>query len=122
MNNLESFNIKSNIINDNDVDNIEKKIFEYLHSNEVEFTHLDNVCLTFIWLGISTDRALYIISKLDPEIFSQIIDAKEISWDDLVTSIINSHNFSKIFQSIILDVSWEIFSNSIKINQPNITN
>ena len=107
----------SNLIDEKDVDNCQEKVIEYIYNNDAinNFTFTDYICLTYLWIGINGEKAVFVIKKMAPTIFDEIMNVKTTSWDNVVSLIVaNEEKFkANIFKVILMDVLWEIYKNSI---------
>ena len=118
MNTVNTLGVESNIVNDDIINSLLDKLQNYIlpdsDVNTIKFDHSDYIGLTYMWLGISVDKAMFTILKVMPNTFAQIIKDNQTAWDDMISSVIDDPKFDVLFPIIITSVAWELFSNSLQ--------
>lgn len=110
--------IESNIVDDNIMNALLDKLHTYIlpdsDINSIKFERAEYIGLTYMWLGISVDKAMFTILKIMPNAFAEIMKDNQTAWDDLINSVISDPKFDILFPIIITSVAWELFSNSLQ--------
>ena len=118
MNTVNTLGVESNIVNDDIINSLLDKLHKYIlpdsDVNAIKFERSDYIGLTYMWLGISVDKAMFTILKVMPNTFAQIIKDNQTAWDDMISSVISDPKFDVLFPIIITSVAWELFSNSLQ--------
>ena len=118
MNTVNTLGVESNIVNDDIINSLLDKLHNYIlpdsDVNTIKFEQSDYIGLTYMWLGISVDKAMFTILKVMPNTFAQIIKDNQTAWDDMISSVISDPKFDVLFPIIITSVAWELFSNSLQ--------
>ena len=118
MNTVNTLGVESNIVNDDIINSLLDKLHNYIlpdsDINAIKFEQSDYIGLTYMWLGISVDKAMFTILKVMPNTFAQIIKDNQTAWDDMISSVIDDPKFDVLFPIIITSVAWELFSNSLQ--------
>jgi hypothetical protein len=118
MNTVNTLGVESNIVNDDIINSLLDKLHKYIlpdsDVNAIKFERSDYIGLTYMWLGISVDKAMFTILKVMPNTFAQIIKDNQTAWDDMISSVISDPKFDVLFPIIITSVTWELFSNSLQ--------
>lgn len=111
--------MNTKLVDEKDIDSCQEKIMKYIYNENVFFDSKDYICLTYIWIGINNEKAMYIIQKLMPEVFNDCMEDDKSSWDKVISKLLeNLDRFSSImFKIILMDVTWEIFNNSKKLKK-----